>query len=76
MDAKRAGGFLCQTGQKRLTLGRSPGRESGRSRVAYRPTDLADYIGAAGLFTTAGATANVSPGFNPWSAQVGIRHRF
>jgi predicted porin len=30
----------------------------------------------AGLFTTAGATANVTPGFDPWSAQVGIRHRF
>jgi predicted porin len=33
----------------------------------------------AGLFTTTGtatAPANVTPGFNPWSAQVGIRHRF
>ena len=33
----------------------------------------------AGLFTTASTAtvpANVTPGFNPWSAQVGIRHRF
>jgi len=30
----------------------------------------------AGLMTTAGAGANVLPGFNPWSAQVGIRHSF
>ena len=32
--------------------------------------------GTAGLYTTAGATANVLPGFDPWSAQVGIRHKF
>lgn len=32
--------------------------------------------GNAGLFTTAGATANVTPGFNPYSYQIGIRHRF
>ena len=30
----------------------------------------------AGLFTTVGAAANVLPGFDPWSFQVGIRHRF
>ena len=30
----------------------------------------------AGLFTTAGTVANVTPGFDPWSAQIGIRHRF
>ncbi len=30
----------------------------------------------AGLETTAGTTANVTPGFNPWGGQVGIRHRF
>ncbi len=30
----------------------------------------------AGLITTAGTTANVTPGFNPWSAQIGIRHKF
>jgi general bacterial porin, GBP family len=30
----------------------------------------------AGLFTTTGALANQLPGFDPWSAQIGIRHRF
>ena len=30
----------------------------------------------AGLFTTTGAVANVTPGFDPYSAQIGIRHRF
>ena len=30
----------------------------------------------AGLFTTVGTAANVLPGFDPWSFQVGIRHRF
>ena len=30
----------------------------------------------AGLLTTAGAAANVTGGFNPWSFQMGIRHRF
>jgi predicted porin len=29
-----------------------------------------------GLFTTGTATSNVTAGFNPWSAQVGIRHKF
>jgi predicted porin len=29
-----------------------------------------------GLQTNTGATANILPGFNPWSAQVGIRHKF
>jgi predicted porin len=32
--------------------------------------------GTAGLYTTTGATANVLPGFDPWSAQVGISHKF
>jgi predicted porin len=30
----------------------------------------------AGLDTVGTATANILPGFNPWSAQVGIRHKF
>lgn len=30
----------------------------------------------AGLFTNTGALANVTPGFDPYSAQIGIRHRF
>ena len=30
----------------------------------------------AGLQTIAGTTANVLPGFNPWSAQLGLRHKF
>ena len=30
----------------------------------------------AGLDTVGTATANILPGFNPWSAQIGIRHKF
>jgi predicted porin len=30
----------------------------------------------AGLETTTGTAPNILPGFNPWSAQIGIRHKF
>lgn len=30
----------------------------------------------AGLMTVSGTALNVPPGFDPWSAQIGIRHRF
>jgi GBP family porin len=57
---------------KRTDLYASYGKQINKGAAVNVITDASN----AGLFTTTGATANVLPGFDPWSAQVGIRHKF
>ena len=57
---------------KRTDVYTSWAKDKNKNNATYVLSDASN----AGLFTTAGATANVNPGFDPWSAQVGIRHRF
>ena len=57
---------------KRTDVYLSGAKQQNRGNAINVVTDASN----AGLFTTAGAAANVPAGFDPWSAQVGIRHRF
>jgi predicted porin len=57
---------------KRTDIYTSYAKQINRGNALNVVTDA----GTAGLMTTAGTTANITPGFNPWAAQVGIRHKF
>lgn len=57
---------------KRTDLYTSWAKDKNKNNATYVLNDASN----AGLFTTTGAAANVTPGFDPWSAQIGIRHRF
>ena len=57
---------------KRTDLYTSAAKDANRGGSVYTLSDASN----AGLFTTTGINANVTPGFDPWSAQIGIRHRF
>lgn len=57
---------------KRTDVYLSGAKQQNRGNAINVITDASN----AGLFTTAGTAANVPAGFDPWSAQVGIRHRF
>ncbi len=57
---------------KRTDLYTSAAKIQNRNTAVYVISDA----GNAGLYTTTGTAPNVTPGFDPWSAQVGIRHRF
>ncbi len=57
---------------KRTDVYLSGAKQQNRGNAINVITDASN----AGLDTTAGTAANILPGFDPWSAQVGIRHRF
>lgn len=57
---------------KRTDVYLAGAKDANRNNAIFTLSDASN----AGLFTTAGTTANLTPGFDPWSAQVGIRHRF
>ena len=57
---------------KRTDIYTSWGKFKNKNNAVYVLMDSSN----TGLFTTTGALANVTPGFDPYSAQVGIRHRF
>lgn len=57
---------------KRTDVYTSWAKSKNKGNAIYVISDASN----AGLMTTAGTLANITPGFDPWSAQVGIRHRF
>lgn len=57
---------------KRTDVYTSWAKFKNKNNATVRVQDASNF----GLQTIAGTTANVTPGFDPWSAQVGIRHRF
>lgn len=57
---------------KRTDIYTAWAKDANRGNALYTISDSSN----AGLYTTTGANANVTPGFDPWSAQVGIRHKF
>ena len=57
---------------KRTDVYASWARQSNKGNAINVVTDASN----AGLLTTSGTTANVNPGFDPWSAQLGLRHKF
>ena len=57
---------------KRTDVYTSASKLQNRNNAIYVISDASN----AGLYTTTGTAPNVTPGFDPWSAQVGIRHRF
>ena len=57
---------------KRTDIYLSGAKQQNRGNAINVLTDASN----AGLDTTAGTAANIPAGFDPWSAQVGIRHRF
>ncbi len=57
---------------KRTDLYTSWGKFKNKNNAIFTIQDASN----AGLYTTTGALANVTPGFDPYSAQIGIRHRF
>ena len=57
---------------KRTDVYTSWGKFKNKNNATVRVQDATNF----GLQTIAGTTANVTPGFDPWSAQLGIRHRF
>ena len=57
---------------KRTDVYLSGAKQQNRGNAINVVTDSSN----AGLETTAGAAANIPPGFDPWSAQIGIRARF
>jgi predicted porin len=57
---------------KRTDIYASWGRQNNKGNAVNVVTDASN----AGLLTTAGTTANVTPGFDPWSAQLGVRLKF
>ena len=71
-DANFAGVGVNYSFSKRTDLYASWAKFANQNNAVYAISDASN----AGLFVASGTTANISPGFNPWSAQVGIRHRF
>ncbi len=57
---------------KRTDIYTSWGKFKNKNNAVNVLTDASN----AGLFTTTGALANITPGFDPYSAQIGIRHKF
>lgn len=57
---------------KRTDIYTSFGKQINQAGAINTVTDASN----AGLLTTTGALANQLPGFNPWSAQLGLRHKF
>lgn len=57
---------------KRTDIYLSAAKQKNKGNAVFVVTDASN----AGLLTTAGATANVTPGFDPWSFHAGIRHLF
>ena len=57
---------------KRTDVYTSWGKLKNKNNAVVRVQDASN----VGLQTIAGTTANIPPGFDPWSAQLGIRHRF
>lgn len=57
---------------KRTDVYTSAGKQSNRGAAVYVLNDASN----AGLYTIGTPTSNVTPGFDPWSFQIGLRHRF